>query len=89
MKVYCQFKTLSTGYIEKSMPPKFDNAYKKPTDMLGSDGVFILDGRNNLDTMINDCEQRANKMLKKPIGYEIIKADRFTDNGNILYSTIF
>ena len=90
MKVYCQFKTLSTGYVQGSCPPQFKDDLKKPIDLLGSDGVYILDGRNNLNTMINDCHNRLNKLINENhiVGFEIIRAERFTDNGKIIYSNI-
>lgn len=87
MKVYAQFYHNSTGYVPNSIPPQFKAEYIKPIEILGSEGVYILDGRNNLDTMINDVENRAQKLLKKPIGYKIIRAERFTDKGKILYSS--
>lgn len=33
-------------------------------DALGSDGVFILDGRNSIDTMVQDAMNRMKNLLK-------------------------
>lgn len=87
MKVYVQFYHNSTGYVPNSFPPQFKAEYIKPIKILGRDGVYILDGRNSLDTMINDAENRAQKLSNKPIGYKIIRAEKFTDKGRILYSS--
>ena len=35
---------------------------KDLNECVGSDGVFILDGRNSLDTAINDAYERSDKM---------------------------
>ena len=62
----------------------------KMIDNIGSDGVFILDGRNTLTTMKCDAMLRMNQLRKVAYidGYKIIKADRFTDNGKIIYEWI-
>lgn len=47
-------------------------------DAIGSDGRFILDGRNNLDTMITDALTRYNQIkVVKPfyVGFQIQKGD--------------
>jgi hypothetical protein len=57
---------------------------------LGSDGVFILDGRNNLTNMIIDSNDRYKKMKRihdDYIGYKIMKGNRFDDNNQILYTS--
>jgi hypothetical protein len=75
MKHYIQFKHLSTGYIDGSIPPQFSKDSIKPIDKLGSDGIFYLDNRLNLDSMINKgielCEKRNNK-----VGFSI---NRYSD----------
>lgn len=87
---YVQFYQKSTGYIAGSIPPRFSDANIKPIEMCGSDGVYILDGRNNIDNMIIDAEMRLQKirMIHPGIcGYEIIKAQRLSDVGTVLFST--
>lgn len=86
---YVQFYQKSTGYVAGSIPPRFSDANIKPIEICGSDGVYILDGRNNLDNMIFDAEKRLEKMrtIHNVIGYKIIKAQRFTDAGTVLFST--
>jgi hypothetical protein len=89
MKAYCQFLALSTGYVSGSIPPRFEDSNKKPIDMLGSDGVFILDARNNIETMKNDCIKRAAKMINKPVGFKIVRASSFLNNGRVIFTKIF
>jgi hypothetical protein len=88
---YVQFYQNSTGYIAGSIPPRFSDANIKPIPMCGSDGVYILDGRNNFDNMIFDAEMRMEKMRTIHtyiIGYKIIKAQSLLDTGTILFSNI-
>ena len=87
---YVQFYHNSTGYIAGSIPPRFSDEHIKPIPMCGSDSVYILDGRNNLDTMISDAEKRVEKMRTiHPYicGYKIIKAQSLLDVGTVLFST--
>lgn len=92
MKVYVRFYTNSTGYIEGSIPPQFTPENVKPIPVVGTDGVFILDGRNTLRNMIYNAESRMNKMnrnLNKGfVGFKIVRSERFTDNGVTLYSSL-
>lgn len=69
MKVYVQFTHVREN---------------KVVDNMGSDGVFILDARNNLKTMIYDVMIQQHKLRKVADidGYKIIKSDRFTDDPN-------
>ena len=48
-------------------------------EALGSDGVFILDGRNSLATMIQDAADRMYQLrnIHKYVGYIIKKGERF------------
>jgi hypothetical protein len=49
-------------------------------EALGSDGVFILDGRKSLDTMTTDAHKRfrqMNKHLHNYVGWRIMKGERF------------
>jgi hypothetical protein len=44
MKTFIQFYRLSAGYIQGTIPPKFDKVHAKPIEALGSDGVLFVDG---------------------------------------------
>ena len=51
-------------------------------EALGSDGVFILDGRNSTYNMINDGRDRAWQLrnIKKFYGFKIMRGERFKDS---------
>ena len=90
MQVYVQFYQNSTGYIAGSIPPRFSDEHIRPIEMCGSDGVFILDARNSLETMkddANDRMQKLNKFGKQITGYKIVRANSFLDNGKVVYSS--
>jgi len=63
MKYFVQFKTIDLA--------------GRLTDALGSDGIFILDGRNELGTMVQDAYDRMEKLrfVKKYKFFEIHKGD--------------
>ena len=48
-------------------------------EALGTDGVFILDGRNNLDTMIFDGQEQAYSLhrIHKYEGFKVIRGSSF------------
>ena len=75
MKYYVQFTHVRKNEMKRN---------------LGSDGVFILDGRNSLDTMKVDAMIRMNQLRNVACidGYRIIKADRFTDEGTVIYEWV-
>ena len=72
MKYYVQFlDTDVPGHIVEAM---------------GSDGVFILDGRNSMDTMTVDAItqfHRMNKNIHTYVGWRIMKGSRF-DNSKMI-----
>ena len=83
MRHYIQFKSLSTGYIQGSIPPKFSKENIKAINSLGSDGIYYLDNRLSLENMINKgfnlCTERGNK-----VGFSIVKYyDRIQDGKEI------
>lgn len=88
MKVYAQFKVMSTGYVPNSIPPQFSDEFKKPIDLLGSDGVAILDARKGKWSLIEDAIKIISKHAntKAIVGFDIIKASSFLDKGKVLYS---
>ena len=54
-------------------------------EALGSDGVFILDGRNAIRTMILDSIARAYQLanVKRFHGFEIMKGERFDNSVSV------
>ena len=86
MKIYCQFLKLSTGYIEGSIPPRFEDWNKKPIEVVGSDGVMYLDGRMKVSTLFPIC---YNEMLNRGfIGFKIVRASSFSENGRLITNYI-
>lgn len=69
MKSYIQFLTFSTGYLPGSIPPRFDDSLKKPIEMLGSGGVFKVDGRWNSATVHAVAREQAKS--RRAIGYKL------------------
>ena len=74
MKVYVQFLTLDTqGEV---------------CDLLGTDGVFVLDGRFKLRTWIFDALaqiERLKNVQPDIVGYKIVMADSFRNDGNCIH----
>lgn len=72
MKNYIQFKCLSTGYAEGTIPPKFSKECIRAIDCLGSDGRVWLDGRLSLNSMVSEgvrlCTARGNK-----VGFSVVR----------------
>ena len=66
MKYFVQFLHIRSGKL-------YEN--------LGSDGVFILDGRNTLETMKRDAQERLFRLrnVRQIDGYRIMKGERFTN----------
>lgn len=66
MKYYIQFMRAGIGSETGQM-----------VEPCGSDSVFILDGRNNLDTMINDGFERMRKLenVQNFAGFQVMKGN--------------
>lgn len=69
MKKYIQFMQLSTGYVPGSIPPRFDEDYKKPIDACGSDSVYPLDGRWCSATV--HAVARLEAVRRKAVAYKL------------------
>jgi hypothetical protein len=59
MKIHAQFFVLSTGYVEGSLPPRFEASNRKPTPACGSDGVLVLDGRRCITNLCKVARTHA------------------------------
>ena len=83
MKYYVQFLTLSSG--QKFSNGKIITVDKFPIEAMGSDSVFILDGRNSLNTMKIDAKKRIEQLknIHSFIGFKIMKGERFTESKEI------
>ena len=56
----------------------------------GSDSVFILDGRNRLETMIDDAHERMHRLrFVKPwyASFRIMQGSRFSDSNRVVYDS--
>jgi hypothetical protein len=77
MKYYVQFYRHS-----------YDTTSSK-TEILGSNGVYILDGRNNLQTMIEDARKRISQIKgvqSDIIAFTIHRGERFSKS-QLLYDS--
>ena len=76
MKYYVQF-----------LEPNKD--YTKMIEPCGSDSVYILDGRNSIQTMKRDAIERMDKLrhVQSYSGYRIMKGSRF-DNSTVIYEWV-
>lgn len=89
MKYYAQFLENSSGQTWCPIKKGLVSAPITIVDAMGSDGVFILDGRNSLSTMINDATKRMKSLSKvKPnyIGFKIMRGEKFTKSKEIYHS---
>lgn len=64
-----QFLQLSTGYVAGSIPPRFDEAHKKPIHACGSDATLHCDGRYSLRRIHEEARDYAKR--RGFIGYQI------------------
>ena len=86
MKIYCQFLKLSTGYVEGSIPPRFEDWRRCPIEAVGSNGVMYLDARKSIGNLRNDCYK---EMINRGfIGYKIVRASSFSDEGILVTNYI-
>ena len=80
MMKYIQFYSLSTGYVDGTIPPQYDPTNVKPIEHCGSDGVEILDGRWSYA----NCKRWADSAMTSPkrhrmVGYRIMQGRSFSD----------
>lgn len=75
---FIQFYGLSTGYIKGTTPPQFDNDHRRPIELLGSDGILILDRRFTLENKHKKAEQESMKR-KHAVGYQLMRGSSFSD----------
>ncbi len=74
MRVYVQFLTLDTK--------------NEVCDLLGTDGVHVLDGRKKVRTWIEDAhiqKKRLKNVQPRIVGYKIILASDFKSKGTCVH----
>jgi hypothetical protein len=90
MKAYVQFcETRTTTFNNTTM--KFESCEPVQVDCIGSAGVFTLDGRNSLDTMIYDAMEQVKRLHNiKPYitSFKIIQSERIGDGGKVLANVV-
>ena len=74
MKYYVQFEE-KRNYAWNSSTNNIEEVPEYFVDCLGSSGIFILDGRNRLDTMIQDAKNQAKRLWVKPDAFKIMKGN--------------
>lgn len=59
------------------------------TEIFGSDGIFILDGRNNINSHITAINERIEKMKKvrQIDGFKIFKGATLARDATVVYSS--
>ena len=85
---YIQFIAASTGYVKGSVPPRFKKSNIKPIDALGTFSRRRLDGRYSLETCIIEAHScyALNHKNESYIGFKIVQAVDFRDEGRVLYT---
>ena len=74
---YAQFYQMSTGYVEGTVPPRFDAAHKKPIEACGDRAVVIIDARL---TPTNAAKIAREECIKRGfVGYRIFEGRSFSD----------
>ena len=85
MKTFVQFReTRTTTWINKTN--SFHPCEPYEVDCMGSVGVFILDGRNSIENLIEDAKKQVSRLHNiKPwiSSFRIMRGDRI-DRGTIL-----
>lgn len=77
MKYYAQFLTC--------------NLNNEIVEALGTDGVFVLDGRKSLENMSADAQNQAYflRSVQKFVGYQIVRGSRFDFNNPVEFKHLF
>jgi hypothetical protein len=76
MKYWAKFYGLSTGYVEGSIPPRFDPANRTPIEACGDRAVLRLDGRlsgDNFHTIAVEWAKRHGF-----VGYSLQRGGAFS-----------
>ena len=77
MRVYAQFLVINTE--------------RKLSEAVGSDGAFILGGRNSIQTQKNDAMVKMHRLRAvRPefVGYRIYRGARFSNNNLLEYEWV-
>lgn len=81
--IYGQFYKMSTGYIAGTIPPQFAESHCVPIAALGSDSVYIVDGRRSLRTAANEIRDICKK--RGFIGFTIHSGANFSNSRQVRF----
>lgn len=70
---YVQFFQLSTGYVQGSIPPRFDPAHRRPIEVCGDRGIVRVDGRISRDRVATIA--RCTAIERGYVGYQVLEGD--------------
>lgn len=76
--VYVEFQKMSTGWNGRDY-----SGPKEVIPALGSDGVYVLDGRNRPSTWVADARKRANVIAATSpgiVGFKLHRGRTFSDS---------
>lgn len=79
--IYAQFFHIGTGFVPGSIPPQFDDAYKRPIEACGDRSVVVIDARLSAETIASIA--RAECVKRGYVGYRIFKGDSLTRSSPI------
>lgn len=74
---YATFYTMSTGYVEGSCPPEFDDNNRKPIEACGDRSIIIIDGRTT-KTNAQEIAKYA-CIVRGYVGYVLHHGDNIRD----------
>ena len=75
---YIQFYSLSTGYVEGSIPPRFDGP-KEPIPALGTYAVILADARCRMGLTI-EVGRRHLATHPNFVGFRVFEGQSFSDS---------
>lgn len=76
---FAQFYTLSTGYIEGTVPPQYGD--RKPIEACGDRAVLVLDARRNLENEVAEVAEVCKK--RGFIGFSIHEGRNILDSKEV------
>lgn len=71
MSMWAQFWQPSTGYVEGSLPPRFEKAAVRPIYCCGSDGIIKLSGQRKNVGAVHVAREECRR--RKWIGFTLIR----------------
>ena len=82
MKTFAIFYHMSTGYVEGSCSPRFEDSHKKPIEACGDRAYLRIDARLSLGKAQDIAREWAEK--HKFVGYKIVRGERLQDTMTVI-----